>query len=191
MNQLDTDLFLFLNGDLGSVVDQLMWFASKTWPWIPVYAILIYTIYKRFSLKLFLLAVVGIALCVFLSDRISFEFLKNTVMRLRPSRVPELQGMIHHVKDANGNFYIGGMYGFVSSHAANYAAIITFYLLIMRPVKRWLVALLIAWCLLISYSRIYLGVHYPGDILGGYVLGIVIAFLVYGLYKLAAIRITS
>lgn len=190
MNQLDTDLFLFLNGDLGSAVDQLMWYVSKTWPWIPVYAILIYTIYKRLSLKLFLLAVVGIALCVFLSDRISFEFLKNTVMRLRPSREPGLQGMIHHVKDANGNFYIGGMYGFVSSHAANYAAIITFYLLIMRPVKRWLVALLIAWCLLISYSRIYLGVHYPGDIVGGYVLGILVAFLVYGLYKFMARRIT-
>ncbi len=171
LNSLDTQLFLALNGDGGKVMDTVMWYVSKTWPWIPFFAFLLYYLYKKYPGKSYLIAIFSVALAITLSDRISVELFKEVFMRLRPSRVDDLKGLIHFVKDENGNDYIGGMFGFVSSHSANCAAAITFFFLLMRPVKKGWIVVLIFWYSLIAYSRIYLGVHYPGDVLGGFLLG--------------------
>jgi len=111
----------------------------------------------------------GIALCVLLADQLSVHLFKNVFQRLRPSHEPELTGMVHLVRD-----YRGGNWGFVSSHAANTFAIATFLSLIFKNRKFWII--LFSWCIIVSYTRIYLGVHYPGDIFGGALLGMVIGW---------------
>jgi undecaprenyl-diphosphatase len=171
LKHTDTELFLWLNGDGGHTIDMVMWYASKTWPWIPLFAFLLYLIYKKYGGGQFVAALICIVLAVTLSDRISVELFKEVVRRYRPSRLAELQGLIHFVKDENGNNYIGGMYGFVSSHAANCAASLVFFVALMRPIKMWLIVLLAAWYCLVAYSRIYLGVHFPADVVGGFMLG--------------------
>lgn len=132
--------------------------------------------------------ILGFALVVCLTDRTSSGIIKEWVQRLRPSREPDLQGLIHFVKDENGNNYIGGMYGFVSSHAANYSGVVSLFLMLMWPLKRIYVALLVFWVVLISFSRIYLGVHYPADLVGGWIVGIISALIVYFLLRRSVLK---
>lgn len=125
----------------------------------------------------------GLAVLLFMTDFMVVHTIKNVVMRPRPGYNPELEGLIHFVKDGNGNFYKGGRYGFFSNHASNYAGVITYYLLLMRPVQKWVQWLLVFWLLMIVYSRIYLGVHYPGDILSGILFGTAVAFFIHWVYR--------
>jgi undecaprenyl-diphosphatase len=156
-----------------------MWYFSKTWFWFPVDVILLYSLFRKYDWRSAVFIVLGFALVVTIADQTASGFLKEFVQRLRPSREVDLDGLIHLVKDENGNPYIGGKFGFVSSHAANYMGIYLLYCLVMKPLKKWVLFALLAWVLLISYSRIYLGVHYPGDIVGGWIVGVIAAFIVY------------
>lgn len=116
-----------------------------------------------------------IALSITLADQFSSGFCKPYFMRFRPAQDPEIMYMVHVV-----NGYRGGMYGFISSHAANTFAVATFVSLLVR--RKEMTAVMFIWALIPSYSRIYLGVHYPGDIICGAIAGSVIASLVYWLY---------
>jgi undecaprenyl-diphosphatase len=111
-------------------------------------------------------------LVILVADQLSSGLIKHLVERLRPTREPALGDLIHTV-----NGYRGGMYGFVSSHAANSFAAITLISLIMR--QRLVFFPLLVWALMQCYSRVYLGVHYPGDILGGIVVGVLAGWLVW------------
>ncbi len=176
LKQWDTALFLFLNSKHNAFFDVVMFWMTKGWFWIPVYILLLYFIIKHYKFQT-LYIILGYALLVALTDQASVQIFKNTFHRLRPSHEPLLDGLVHNV-----NGYLGGKYGFVSSHASNFFGITIFTILLLRKKVKFLPALLIIWAFLICYTRIYLGVHYPGDILCGAILGIIIGFGVYKLY---------
>lgn len=147
-----------------------MWHIAGKLEWIPLYIILLLLIIVRFK-KQSAWIILAIIVLITLSDIISTRLIKDIVERYRPSHNPELEGLVHLVKN-----YHGGNYGFVSSHAANTFALATFVSLLFK--NKWLSGGLFIWAGIVSYSRIYLGVHYPGDILAGACLGILLAILV-------------
>ena len=175
IEHLDQQALLFLNSLNSPFFDQVMYAISGKIIWIPLYlAILIYLgiKYKR----KFLIIVLFIILAATLADQISV-LIKNLVERLRPCHEPELQGLVHLVKGE-----CGGMYSFVSSHATNSFNVALISLLLIK--KRWFTISIILWALVVGYSRIYLGVHYPGDVICGSILGALIGWGIYSLYLL-------
>ena len=181
--RLDQQLFLYINSLNSPFWDEVMYAISGSLIWVPLYlAILIYLGIKH--KKKFLIILFFIILGVALADRGSVELFKNVFQRLRPCHEPALEGLVHIVKGK-----CGGMYGFVSSHASNcfYAAVISG--LFVR--KKWFSISIICWATIVSYSRIYLGVHYPGDIICGAALGSLIGWGVFKLYELTDAKIFS
>lgn len=181
MKHIDTSLFLMLNSMHNEFFDTAMWQISKTITWIPLYATLVYFLFKQHGWKKASFMVLTTLAAVGLSDFVASGIIKNTVCRLRPSQDPSIQGLVHIVRD-----YKGGMYGFVSSHAANTFAIAVCMGYFFN--RKWLWYSLLVWCSTVSYSRIYLGVHYPGDIIGGAIVGITISLICTYTYHKISIK---
>jgi undecaprenyl-diphosphatase len=177
LNQIDTALFLSLNGWHNHFFDVLMVYISSKLFWLPFYIFLLYLIIKEYKWKS-LVILLFTAVLITLTDQTSVQLFKNVFQRLRPCHDPELQLMVHTVE------YCGGLYGFVSSHATNYFGIIVFVSGLLKNRYKWLLWVLILWGVLIIYSRIYLGVHYPGDVIAGAILGSLIGWLVLWFYRL-------
>lgn len=173
----DQEVFLNLNGGKSLFWDGFMWIFTTTLIWIPLALVLLYIIVKNNKWRQTLLIFGMIALVVLLADRISSGIFKPVFQRFRPSQDNEFMGLVDIV-----NGYRGGKYGFTSSHAANSFALFSFMTLLFR--KKELTIALFLWALLNCYSRIYLGVHYPGDIVCGAILGLTCGCLVYLLYRL-------
>ena len=173
--QLDRTLFLLMNGAHTPWVDPLMTGVSATYTWIPLYALLLALFFRNLSWKYALTAVGAVLLCFLLTDRTSVLLFKSFFCRLRPSHEPTLEGMVHLLEGR------GGLYGFVSSHAANLFGLATLSCLILR--KKWLTWSLFVLVSVIGYSRIYVGKHYPFDVICGALLGILIGWIVYKLYQ--------
>lgn len=170
---IDAEALLAVNGMYSSFQDALWWMVSAKWSSaLLVLSLLWILIHKNRRHALLVLAMV--ALAVLLADQVSSGLIKHLVERLRPTHDPSLENAVHIV-----NGYRGGMYGFVSSHAANFFAIATLVSFIMR--HRLIVMALYGWGLAQCYSRMYLGVHYPGDILGGIIVGVLVGWLVWRL----------
>ena len=173
MASLDTRLFLWLNGIHADWLDPVMVALTEMWPWIPLYLLWAFLVIRQFgrrSVWVFL-AVAVVVLC---SDQLSAHVCKPLFQRLRPCYNPELEGLVHLPRGL-----AGGRYGFVSSHAANTFAIAAFLTAVLRRSYRWVGWTLYGWALISSYTRIYIGVHYPGDIVCGAVLGILIGLILW------------
>jgi len=167
----DTELFLFLNSFHNDFWDTIMLMITRKETWLPFYLVILFFIFKNYKSKWWLV-VIFLAITIVLSDQLSV-LLKETIQRLRPVHNPEIQHLVHNVLRK------GGLHGFVSSHAANSFALFIFTSRLFRNRGYWL--LMLTWALLLSYSRIYSGVHYPLDLIGGAILGWLIAV---GMYKL-------
>ncbi|MFP4023480.1 MAG: phosphatase PAP2 family protein [Thiohalospira sp.] len=179
----DTKLFIFLNGLNSPFWDQVMWWFSGKFFWLPLYLIIVgYIIYKQKWKAI--ITLLFIALIVTLADQISVHAFKEVFQRLRPCHNPEIQDIVHLV-----NNKCGGRYGFVSSHAANTFAV-AFFLKMLFQQKYFSIGI-IFWAAIVSYSRIYLGVHYPLDIIGGATLGAIIGVLVFNLYRYSSNKIVK
>jgi PAP2 superfamily. len=176
LQHLDQQLFLFLNSHNSPFWDTVMYTISGRIIWVPLYlAILLYLGFKY--KRKFLIIIPFIIIAVTLADQVSVQLFKNIFMRLRPCHEPSLAGMVHLV---NGE--CGGLYGFVSSHASNSFNVALLSLMFIK--KRWYTISIIIWALVIGYSRIYLGVHYPGDVVCGSMVGAFIGWGVNKLYEL-------
>jgi len=171
----DTSLFLIINGSHNAYFDKFMFVFSDKLVWIPFYLALVFEIYRS-KKKDSIWIILALILCVVLADQISSSIIKDAVQRYRPSRNESLQGLIHIV-----NGYKGGKYGFVSSHAANTFGIALLSSLIYR--NGLYSFIVFTWVAITSYSRIYLGVHYPADVLGGFIVGILVALICFGILK--------
>ena len=178
IEQIDRELLLFINGMNSPFFDSLMWQISHQLIWVPLYLFFLIYAYRKLNLKSFIFFIIGVSLCFLFADRLSVMAFKEVFLRYRPSHNLEIKDLIHTYINSNGDEYRGGMYGFVSSHAANFSALSTFLFLNFKRNSKWW-NLIWFWTLLILYSRMYLGVHYPLDIIGGTVLGISIGFVVY------------
>ncbi len=175
VKHLDTELFLFLNQFHSAFWDKIMWQISDKLIWVPLYVLIIGYIIWKFKKKSVWI-ILTILLLITLSDQLSVQLFKNIFHRLRPCHNPSISEYIHLV-----NNYCGGKYGFVSSHAANTFALATFLSFLFK--NKVIILLIFLWALIVSYSRIYLGVHFPGDIICGAMLGFILAFLSYYILK--------
>jgi undecaprenyl-diphosphatase len=176
LKDIDIQLFLFFNSFHCPVGDFVMHWLSEKYIWVPLYAFLLYLLFRFYGKKTFILIVL-VALLITISDQVSVHFFKNVFLRLRPCHEPALEGMVYTLGRC------GGKYGFISSHASNSFAIAVFMALLLWNKMRTMAVIMLIWALMVSYSRVYLGVHYPGDILVGGMVGALEALLVYGLWK--------
>ena len=169
---LDQRLLLLVNGCHAPWADTFFWYVSEKWIWIPLYLLLAALLWQRFGWRQMLVMLVGFALAVGLSDYLTSGILKPFIARWRPTRDPQICHWIHIVND-----YRGGKYGFPSSHASDTMACALLFSLLWRNWKATLPMML--WVALNCYSRMYLGVHYPLDILAGLLIGSLMAWLSY------------
>jgi len=176
LERLDQQLFLFLNSINSPFWDQVMHAISGKVIWAPLYLAILIFLGIKYKRK-FIVILLFIILSVTLADQISVQLFKNLVQRLRPCHEPELSGLIHLF---NGE--CGGQFGFVSSHATNAFNVALISLLFIK--KRWYTISIIIWASVVGYSRIYLGVHYPGDVICGSLLGALIGWSIYRFYML-------
>ena len=173
----DIKIFLFINGKHSPFADAVMVLMSDITSWVPLFLCCLYIIFKKYNLKIAATSILFIALVIFLCDRLSVVAFKEVFRRYRPCHNLAISHLVHTLDG-----YCGGLYGFVSSHAANSFGLALFLGNVLKRKYRWLFILLLCWASAVAYSRVYLGVHYPGDVIGGAVFGGLCGWFVFRLF---------
>lgn len=174
-----------LNGSESLYLDMLMRTLTNAWTWVPLYISLFYIVLRNNeNVQKILLVVLGAGLCVLLAGTVDDVIVKPTVARWRPTHDPQI-GLLVDIVDG----YRGGKYGFFSAHAANTFSLAIYFCWLVR--SRLLSTTLVIWSLTNCWTRIYLGVHYPGDILVGLTWGAIVGTVAYFVYKRLARRFSN
>ena len=173
---MDQYITLFFNGSHSLYMDGVAWNATQTWVWIPLFLIILYTLFREHDLRHFFFLLALLLLSVLIADQVASSIFKPWIARWRPTHNPQIAQWVDIV-----NGYRGGLYGFFSSHAANTATLATTLSLLFQNRRTSLS--LSSWVLLNCWTRIYLGVHYFGDLLVGLLLGILLGGLAYRCYR--------
>jgi undecaprenyl-diphosphatase len=163
MKSIDQSLFLFLNSLHCPLFDTVMYWGTNAVTWLPLYVVLLYFVMIKYKWKTLWILLFATLMIIF-SDQLA-NIVKDLVARPRPTHEPGLTG-IHTV-----NGYLGGQFGFYSGHATNNLSIAVFIIILLGRPFRYFSVLVLGWALFMAYTRIYLGVHYPGDILAGWIAG--------------------
>ena len=173
LSDIDARLLLIVNDAHSPFFDSVMWCISGRWIWVPFYAVLAYLLFRRMSWKRASICLVTIGLIILAADQTCATLIRPEIGRLRPANLNNpLSSFVHVV-----NGYRGGRYGFPSCHAANTFALAVFMSLIIR--HKWFTVMMFSWAFVVSYSRMYLGVHYFGDLFCGATIGSLFAVLFY------------
>lgn len=174
---IDEQLLLFINNLHTSIGDVLMWHFSEKLFWLPLYVILLVILIKSVGLKKSIVVVSLLILLIFITDQIGASVIRPLVCRLRPSSpLNPISELLYFVNDSRG-----GDFGFPSCHAANTFAVTTFLTCVLK--SNWIKYILFSWAFVVSCSRIYLGFHYPTDIIAGAFLGISLGLIFYFIFK--------
>ena len=173
----DRNLFLILNGMHSDFMDIVMYWVAERFIWLPLYVFLAIFLVRKFGNQGYFMIVFTVLL-ILISDQGSV-LIKYAFERLRPCHDESLAFLVHTVKNK-----CGGKFGFVSSHAANSMALFTYLWLLARNSNKWVTRITLLWLLLVGYCRVYMGVHFPADIAGGWIVGVIAAFITYIIYRL-------
>ena len=173
---LDRELFVYLNGFGSEGWDGFWLFITKQINWLPMFLLFAYLVFKHLGWRHAVLILVVVAFLILLTDQTT-NFIKNGFQRLRPGNEPELAKLIRAVQTRKS-------FSFISGHASNSMASAMFLYLVLKPYLKYM-GFIFLWPLVFAYSRIYLGLHYPGDILCGYIWGILMSLIMWQVYKFA------
>ena len=177
LEYIDRSLLLAINGANSSLLDVIFWQISEGWVLLPLWIFLIWYIVKQKSLKFLLIVLLCSAFVILFCDQ-SANIVKHSVERYRPTHNLEIKEQIHIVND-----YRGGQFGFFSSHAANAMGVAVFLFLVLASIGARQRCFIFLWPLVVGYSRIYLGVHYPSDILMGMLDGLLWGLVFFKVFQ--------
>lgn len=178
LEAIDRGIVQSINSWNTPFLDEFMWIISGKLTWAPLYLLFLFLFIKKFGAKRAIIFTLCGILVVAIADLTSVHLFKNIFERYRPSHHALLTDQLHFYQFENGEYYKGGQFGFVSSHAANFVAICTFALFALQRSYRFLLPLLLFCVFLVLISRLYLGVHYLSDVMVGSAVGILAAFIV-------------
>ena len=173
--ELDKELLLAINGWNSSFFDPIMVFITSKWSGIPIYIALLYMIFRKRDTKTAILMVAAVLLTFALTDQLAVHLFKNTIERFRPGWDPTTEHLIRMLE------HKGGKYGFISNHAANYYGRAVISSGILK--KRGYTIFIFCWSVAVADSRVYVGKHFPGDVICGAMFGALVGWLVLKLFR--------